>query len=57
VLFTWDRRKAASHLSKHGVAFDEAVIVFADPFAIIADDAEHPERALITGVSVAPECS
>jgi uncharacterized DUF497 family protein len=53
VRFTWDPRKAASNLSKHGVAFEEAVTVFADPLAIIVDDAEHPERALITGLSVA----
>lgn len=51
--FTWDPRKAATNLTKHGVGFEEAVTVFADPLAIIADDAVHPERALITGVSVA----
>jgi uncharacterized DUF497 family protein len=45
VRFTWDPRKAASNVSKHGVAFKEAVTVFADPLAIIVEDAEHPERA------------
>ncbi len=49
--FTWDPRKAESNLSKHGVAFDEAVTVFADPLAIIAEDAEHVERAIIIGQS------
>ena len=31
--FEWDARKAARNLAKHGVAFDEALTVFADPLA------------------------
>lgn len=49
--FTWDPQKAESNLSKHGVAFEEAVTVFADPLAVIAPDAEHAERAIIVGQS------
>jgi hypothetical protein len=53
VRFTWDSRKASSNLSKHEVSFEEAVTVFADPLAIIAEDAEHPEREIIIGLSMA----
>jgi uncharacterized DUF497 family protein len=31
VRFTWDPRKAARNLKKHGVSFDEAVTCFEDP--------------------------
>jgi uncharacterized DUF497 family protein len=31
--FEWDRAKAASTLRKHGVSFETAVRVFADPLA------------------------
>lgn len=53
VRFTWDPRKAASNREKHGVAFDEACTVFVDPLAIVTEDANHAERSLITGMSVA----
>jgi uncharacterized DUF497 family protein len=32
--FRWDAGKAAANLSQHGVAFDKAIKVFRDPFAI-----------------------
>ena len=51
--FTWDEHKAASNLRKHGVSFKEAVTVFADPLALIVEDARHVERSLIVGESVA----
>ena len=31
--FQWNSRKGASNRAKHGVSFEEAVIVFADPLA------------------------
>jgi uncharacterized DUF497 family protein len=37
----WDKKKAASNFEKHGVTFDEASTVFADPFAAIFSDEEH----------------
>lgn len=49
--FAWDPEKAESNLSKHGVAFEEAVTVFADVLAIVVADAEHAERSIITGQS------
>lgn len=51
--FTWDPRKAASNREKHGVTFDEACTVFVDPLALVTEDANHAERSLITGMSVA----
>ena len=49
--FTWDARKAASNLQKHGIAFSEAVTVFADPLAIVIADDVLSERALLLGLS------
>ena len=52
--FEWDARKASENLKKHGVAFDEALTVFADPLARIFDDPDHSEherRELIIGHS------
>jgi uncharacterized protein len=51
VNFSWDERKAASNLRKHGV-FDEAATVFADPLALYIEDAVDPGRALLLGVSI-----
>jgi uncharacterized protein len=42
--FSWDPQKAESNWAKHGVTFQEAVSVFADPLARIFDDAWHSER-------------
>ena len=39
--FEWDSGKAAENLKKHGVAFEEAVTVFADPLASIFNDPDH----------------
>jgi uncharacterized protein len=36
--FEWDADKAASNLQKHHVSFETAARVFADPFAISAQD-------------------
>jgi uncharacterized DUF497 family protein len=41
VEFEWDRRKAERNVRKHGVSFDEAVTVFADPFELMVDDPDH----------------
>ena len=43
--FTWDPRKAAANLSKHGVSFEDAL---PDP-----THSEHEQRSLIIGHSVA----
>jgi len=52
--FEWDEDKAASNRKKHGVTFEEAVSVFADPLAAIFDDEVHSEeeqREIIIGNS------
>ena len=38
LLFDWDPGKAASNRRKHGVAFETAVRVFADPNAVFEPD-------------------
>jgi uncharacterized protein len=53
--FEWDAKKAQENFKKHGVAFEEALTVFADPLASIFDDPDHSgkeRRELITGHSV-----
>lgn len=52
--FEWHADKAASNARKHGVTFDEAMTVFADPLAAIFDDDEHSaeeKREIIVGHS------
>lgn len=52
--FTWDRRKNRANLEKHGVSFDEATTVFADPLAASISDPDHSEgeeRFVTMGVS------
>lgn len=36
--FEWDRAKAATNIKKHGVSFEIAARVFADPFVLIEQD-------------------
>ncbi len=52
--FEWDATKAIDNLKKHGVGFDEALTVFADPLARIFDDPDHSadeQREIIIGHS------
>jgi uncharacterized DUF497 family protein len=53
--FEWDTAKADANSKKHGVAFDEALTVFADPLARIFDDSDHSsdeKREIIIGHSI-----
>jgi uncharacterized protein len=50
--FVWDPRKAKANAVKHGITFEEAATVFADPLALILEDLVHPDRALLIGESV-----
>ena len=53
--FVWDPHKAEMNLEKHGVSFEEALTVFADPLARIFDDEDHSiteQREIIIGHSV-----
>jgi uncharacterized protein len=51
VRFTWHDEKAKSNVRKHGVSFDEAATVFADPLAFIVADEVYEERSIIVGLS------
>jgi uncharacterized DUF497 family protein len=42
--FTWDPKKEAANLEKHGVSFPEAQRAFDDPFAVVAFDEAHSPR-------------
>ena len=50
--FNWDPFKAESNVRKHGVTFEEATTVFADPLAMVIADAIHASRTLIIGESI-----
>ena len=39
--FSWDPKKAASNLRKHGVSFEEASTVFRDTLSATALDPDH----------------
>ncbi len=52
--FSWDDRKERENQSKHGVAFEEAVTVFADENARLKHDPEHSrdeDRFVLLGFS------
>ena len=53
-IFEWDRRKAGSNASKHGVTVDEATTAFGDPQAMLLADPDHSAdevRYLLLGLS------
>lgn len=52
--FEWNRAKAEQNLRKHGVTFEEAVTVFADPFELTVYDPDHSvaeDRFVSVGIS------
>ena len=53
--FEWDERKEKINLQKHGISFEQASYVFADPFALNKYDDEHSDeedRWIILGKSM-----
>jgi uncharacterized DUF497 family protein len=51
--FEWDDDKAAINLGKHGVSFEDALLVFQDAFATLDIDTRveyGEERSIITGM-------
>jgi hypothetical protein len=53
-IFEWDAKKAKSNARKHGVTFDEASTVFADPLSLLMPDPDHSfdeERYVVLGMS------
>ena len=52
--FEWDEKKAKTNATKHGVGFEEAATVFADPLSLTIPDPAHSqaeERLIILGES------
>ena len=52
--FSWDPRKPASNVRKHGVSFEEAVSAFGDPLSLTIPDPNHSEsedRFVLLGLS------
>lgn len=49
--FTWDPRKAASNLKKHGVSFPEASTAFDDELGAYYADSAHDDRFILVGYS------
>lgn len=41
--FVWNVDKAAANLRKHGVRFEDAVTIFADPLFVLVDASRHGE--------------
>lgn len=53
--FEWDPKKDQANLASHGIAFEEALTVFADPLARIFEDARYSQdepREIIIGHSI-----
>lgn len=53
-LVEWDREKAARNLRKHGISFEEAATVLADPLSVTLPDPDHSQeeqRFLLLGRS------
>lgn len=52
--FEWDEKKARTNATKHGVGFEEAATVFADPLSLTIHDPAHSqteERFVLLGKS------
>lgn len=50
--FEWDEKKAKTNATKHGVGFEEAATVFADPLSLTIPDPSHSqteERFVLLG--------
>lgn len=55
LVFEWDKEKAEADRKKHGVTFEEAMSVFADPLSLTIADPDHSageRRSAILGRSV-----
>jgi uncharacterized protein len=42
--FEWDDNKAESNFLRHGITFEEAATVFADPYLLLTEDSKHSEQ-------------
>ncbi|MBE0672993.1 MAG: BrnT family toxin [Anaerolineales bacterium] len=44
--FNWDAEKAEKNIEKHGVSFDEVVVIFKDRHALYFDDPQHSQKEI-----------
>ncbi|MBF2057579.1 MAG: BrnT family toxin [Cyanobacterium sp. T60_A2020_053] len=42
--FHWDKNKAESNFLKHGITFEDAVTIFADPYLLFTEDIKHSQK-------------
>lgn len=49
--FTWDKKKAAANVKKHGVSFEEASSAFEDKLGAYYPDTLHRDRFILIGYS------
>jgi uncharacterized DUF497 family protein len=47
--FEWDPAKAQTNLAKHGVPFELALSIFADPLTVTKPDPRYDDRWISTG--------
>lgn len=53
--FEWDKNKEKVNIQKHGISFEQASYVFADPYALNQYDDEHSQdedRWILLGKSL-----
>ncbi len=50
--FTWDLKKSAANVKKHGISFMEAITAFNDRGAFFEPDKDFPERGNLIAYSV-----
>ena len=58
-MFAWDTRKGIANYEKHGVSFEEAATIFADPDGLDWEDLVHSTQELRykrIGFSIAGNC-
>jgi uncharacterized DUF497 family protein len=47
-MFEWDKSKAVSNKSKHGISFADTFAVFEDPNAVTLEDFHEDEQRFVT---------
>jgi len=46
IVFEWDEEKNKLNQKRHGIAFEDAIFVFNDPYRIILPDLYHSENII-----------
>lgn len=45
--FEWDTQKAERNIAKHGISFEDAVTIFADPWSLTIPGPDHSNGELL----------